>query len=88
MHASLVIVALSLSVVAPSAVFAQAPGAASKPAAAAAAPATPRITRPPLFLKEEWKQIAGGGEHPVTSASVTAANVEMNFTALRAPKFS
>lgn len=43
----------------------------------AGAPA--RVTRPPLFLKEEWKQIAGGGEHPVTPASITNANVELKL---------
>jgi hypothetical protein len=55
---------------APFATFAQ-------PAQAPAAP--PRATRPPLFLKEDWKQIPGGGEHPVTPVSVTAANVEMRL---------
>lgn len=30
--------------------------------------APPRVTRPPLFLKEEWKQTAAGGEHPVVPA--------------------
>jgi hypothetical protein len=71
---------------------AQAPQAASgasrptQPAsnAAAAEPAPPaaerpRATRPPLFLKEDWKQIPGGGEHPVTPASVTAANLELKL---------
>ena len=24
-----------------------------------------RVTRPPLFLREEWKQTPAGGEHPV-----------------------
>src|SRR5438552_18913980 len=30
--------------------------------------APPRVTRPPLFLKEEWKQTPAGGEHPVDPA--------------------
>jgi hypothetical protein len=47
--------------------------------APAAGGAPPRATRPPLFLKEDWKQIPGGGEHPVTPESVTAANVEMKL---------
>jgi hypothetical protein len=41
-------------------------------AAFAQAPATPaggrgaaRVTRPPLFFKEEWKQTEKGGEHPI-----------------------
>jgi len=65
---------------------AQAPSGASRSASAGsgAAPAEPagerpRVSRPPLFLKEDWKQIAGGGEHPVTPASVTAANVELKL---------
>jgi hypothetical protein len=76
MRTSLAVVALSLWVMS-FASQAQAPGAASKPAAPAAA--APRVTRPPLFLNEDWKQIPGGGEHPVTSASLTGANVEMNL---------
>ena len=65
---------------------AQAPSGASRSASAGsgAAPAEPagerpRVSRPPLFLKEDWKQIAGGGEHPVTPASVAAANVELKL---------
>jgi hypothetical protein len=55
---------------------------------AQAAPAQPsaappagerRATRPPLFLKEDWKQIPGGGEHAVTPASVTGAGVELKL---------
>lgn len=68
---------------------AQAPQAASgaspaapssaRPASAEPAGERPRVTRPPLFLKEDWKQIPGGGEHPVTPASVTVANVELKL---------
>ena len=53
-------------------------GAARAPSAEPAGE-RPRATRPPLFLKEDWKQIPGGGEHPVTPASVTAANVELKL---------
>jgi hypothetical protein len=64
---------------------AQAPQAAA--GAARAAPAEPappagerpRATRPPLFIKEDWKQIPGGGEHPVTPASITGAGVELKL---------
>lgn len=66
---AMVILAGSFSVSA----FAQAP----QPSAGAPTPARP--TRPPLFLKEQWKQIPGGGEHPVTAASVTNANVAMKL---------
>ena len=68
----------------PSLSSAQAPqaSAGARPAQAASAqPAgeRPRVTRPPLFLKEDWKQIPGGGEHPVTPASVTGAGVELKL---------
>jgi hypothetical protein len=53
--------------------------APAQPAAAPPAGERPRVTRPPLFLKEEWKQIPGGGEHPVTPASVTGAGVELKL---------
>jgi hypothetical protein len=39
----------------------------------------PRGTRSPLFLKEDWKQIPGGGEHPVTPASITGPGVELKL---------
>jgi hypothetical protein len=61
---SIAVLAVSFSFVA----FAQAPQGG--------APARP--TRPPLFLKETWKQIPGGGEHPVTPASITSG-VEMKL---------
>ena len=61
------------------ATFAQPAPAPAGGSAPAAGGAPPRATRPPLFLRENWKQIPGGGEHPVTSASVTAANVEMKL---------
>jgi hypothetical protein len=55
-------------------------GTASARAPGAPAPAggAARATRPPLFLKETWKQIPGGGEHPVTPASITSG-VEMKL---------
>ena len=55
--------------------------AQAAPAQPAAAPPAGerRATRPPLFLKEDWKQIPGGGEHPVTPASVTGAGVELKL---------
>jgi hypothetical protein len=51
---------------------------AQAPAAGGAAP-PPRPTRPPLFLAEAWKQIPGGGEHPVTSASITGRDVALKL---------
>ena len=42
-----------------------------------AAPA--RAGRPPLFFREEWKQVAGGGEHPITPDAVASANLELRL---------
>jgi hypothetical protein len=66
-------VALAILAAACSYAAAQAPqpGAAAAPAA--------RLTRPPLFVREPWKQIPGGGEHPVTAASITNPNLEMKL---------
>ena len=52
---------------------------AQTPQPGAAAPPAARPMRPPLFLEEPWKQIPGGGEHPVTAASVTNPNVELKL---------
>ena len=62
------------------AAFAQAPQGQQKtaPVAPGATP-PPRVQRPPLFLEEQWKQIPGGGEHPVTAASLTNPNVELKL---------
>ena len=62
----------------------QGAAAATAARAASAEPAPPagerpRVTRPPLFIKEDWKQIPGGGEHPVTPASITAAGIELKL---------
>jgi hypothetical protein len=38
-----------------------------------------RVTRPPLFLKEEWKQTPAGGEHPVTPESIASPNLELKL---------
>jgi len=54
-------------------------GGAARTASAEPAGERPRLTRPPLFLKEDWKQIPGGGEHPVTPASVTGQGVELKL---------
>src|SRR3989442_6287483 len=40
----------------------------------------PRVTRPPLFLKEEWKQTPAGGEHPVVpSEALSNPNLELKL---------
>lgn len=38
-----------------------------------------RVARPPLFLREEWKQVPSGGEHPVTPEAVANANLELKL---------
>ena len=35
--------------------------------------------RPPLFFKEEWKQTAAGGEHPVTPESIGNPSLELKL---------
>ena len=70
------IVLASVALLAGSAACAQSSSASKNlPPAGASA----RVTRPPLFLEEKWKQIPGGGEHPVTPASITNPNVELKL---------
>lgn len=38
-----------------------------------------RVTRPPLFLKEEWKQTEKGGEHAVLPDSIGNPNLELKM---------
>jgi hypothetical protein len=71
MRAHSVVAVMILAGTLSSSAFAQAP----QPGAAGPA----RPTRPPLFIKEPWKQIPGGGEHPVTPASLTNPSVAMKL---------
>ena len=42
--------------------------------------AAPRVTRPPLFFREEWKQTPAGGEHPVVPAeALSNPNLELRL---------
>ena len=42
--------------------------------------AAARITRPPLFWREVWKQTAAGGEHPVVqSEALSNPNLELKL---------
>jgi hypothetical protein len=50
---------------------------ASAPAARPAEP--PRLARPGLFFKEEWKQTPKGGEHGVTAESLGNPNLELKL---------
>jgi hypothetical protein len=53
--------------------------AAQEPARGRGA-APPRVTRPPLFFREEWKQTAAGGEHPVDPAeALSNPNLELKL---------
>ena len=54
-----------------------APGGARQGGAAQAGGG--RATRPPLFLKEEWKQNAANDEHPVSQESVGSPNLELKL---------
>jgi len=66
--ASLAVLAAGLSV-----------GATQEPGRGRGA-APPRVTRPALFLKEEWKQTAAGGEHPVVPAeALSNPNLELKL---------
>jgi hypothetical protein len=39
-----------------------------------------RVTRPPLFFREEWKQTPAGGEHPVVvSEALSNPNLELKL---------
>jgi hypothetical protein len=53
---------------------------AQEPAGRGRGAAPPRPTRPPLFLKEEWKQTPAGGEHPVVaSEALSNPNLELKL---------
>jgi hypothetical protein len=45
----------------------------------AAGAAPPRVTRPPLFFKEEWRQTPANDEHPVTQQSVASPTLELKL---------
>src|SRR5262245_39829767 len=54
--------------------FAQPPAAPGRGRGGAPPPA-----RPPLFLREVWKQTPAGGEHPVTQESIANPNLELKL---------
>ena len=58
-------------------VTAQAQTPTAKPAVTGAPEHGPQ--RPPLFFREEWKQGASGGEHPVTADSLANPNLELTL---------
>jgi hypothetical protein len=54
-------------------------GAAGAGARQGGAPGGGRATRPPLVLKEEWKQTPANDEHPVSQASIANPNLELKL---------
>jgi hypothetical protein len=58
---------------------AQAPAGAQGGAPAGGRGQAAAARRPPLFLKEEWKQTPAGGEHPVTPESIGNPNLELKL---------
>ena len=53
--------------------------AASDGSRPAAAGGPPRLTRPGLFFREEWRQTPQGGEHPVTPESIGNPDLELKL---------
>ena len=72
-------VALSMVIGSFAAAGAQAPAAAQGAAPAGGRGQAAAARRPPLFLKEEWKQTPAGGEHPVTPESIGNPNLELKL---------
>src|SRR5690242_18648068 len=55
------------------------PVGAQEPARGRGAAAA-RVTRPPLFFREDWKQTPAGGEHPVDpAAALSNASLELKL---------
>ena len=53
---------------------------AQEPSGRGRGAAPPRTTRSPLFFREEWKQTAAGGEHPVNpSEALSNASLELKL---------
>lgn len=56
----------------------QASAAGNRPPGGPAA-SPPKLTRPGLFFREEWKQTPQGGEHAVTPESIGNPNLELKL---------
>src|SRR5712691_1183806 len=71
--ATLILTTAVLASILSPAATAQEPGRGRGPGAA-------RVTRPPLFLREEWKQTPAGGEHPVNPLeALSNPNLELKL---------
>ena len=57
-------------------VYAQQPPA---PAPQGGRGAAPRVTRPPVFFSEDWRQTPANDEHPVTQQSIGNASLEIKL---------
>jgi hypothetical protein len=66
-------VAIGLAGMVPPAFSQASGGAGARPAE------PPKISRPGLFFKEEWKQSSKGGEHEVTPESLSNPNLELKL---------
>src|SRR2546425_1907188 len=53
--------------------------AIAQQAAPAPAARPARVTRPPLFFREEWKQTPKNDEHPATQESIANPNLELKL---------
>ena len=70
-------VSLAIAVTIVGTTYAQQPPAPAPQAGRGAAPA--RVTRPALFLSEQWKQTPANDEHPVTQQSIGNASLELKL---------
>ena len=52
---------------------------AAQQAAPAPAARPARVTRPPLFFREDWKQSPANNEHPVTQESIANASLDLKL---------
>src|SRR6266850_6254252 len=52
---------------------------AAQPAAQGQRGAAARVTRPPLFFREDWKQLPTNAEHPVDQQSVANPDLELKL---------
>ena len=55
------------------------PHIAAQQAAPAPAARPARVTRPPLFFREDWKQTPKNDEHPVTQESIANPSLELKL---------
>jgi hypothetical protein len=73
---SLILIALAVGLAGTAApAFSQQASASEHPAT----PPPPKLVRPGLFFKEEWKQTPKGGEHAVTPESLGNPNLELKL---------